>query len=70
MKDSIYENDIDETAERKLYTILSLCRVGVAASDSVMNVDLAKGGHCEMYEIIAKLAGEAVDMLGSVEPNS
>ena len=63
MTDCIFESGTSNDAERKLYNIVNLCRVGVASSDTAMNVDLTKGGHCELYEAIAALASDAIDQL-------
>ena len=43
-KSSMYDSKIVQDAEGSCYAIVNLCRVGIAATDSAMAVDLSKGG--------------------------
>ncbi len=60
----IFEAEVGRTPESNCYAIFNLCKVGIAASDSAMNIDLAsKGGYDALLESIAELAADAIDRL-------
>ncbi len=70
MNDSfaLYEAEYKKSAEGNCYAIFNLCRVGIAASDSAMNIDLAnKGGYDALLEAIAELAADAIERLETAE---
>lgn len=58
MTDPIYHNGYTDTASSKALRLYSLARVGIASTDSYMNVNLAEGGYCELFEVIGRLAYE------------
>ena len=58
MTDPIYQNGYTDTASSKAMRLYSLARVGVASTDSTMNVNLAEGGYCELFEVMGRLAYE------------
>ena len=43
--------------------IFGLARAGIAASDSNMNIDMTKGGYCELFEAIAQVADDLHSMI-------
>lgn len=47
-----------------LHRIKALAKVGVAASDSLMNVEIGEDEHQAIYETIAGLAQEAAQLAG------
>lgn len=47
--------------------IYGLSRIGVAATDSAMNLDLNKSGYFELFEVIAQLAFDLGDMIEELE---
>ncbi|WP_170386984.1 hypothetical protein [Ruegeria atlantica] len=66
MKDTfaLYESSVTKSAEGNCYAIFNLCRVGIAASDSAMNIDLVnKGGYDALLEAIAELAADTIERL-------
>ncbi len=52
----------------KALKILALSRMGVAASDTAMNIDLSMRGYGEVLEIIGQLASDILDMEPGFEP--
>ncbi len=58
MTDPIYQNNYTDTASSDALRLYSLARVGIASTDSAMNVNLAEGGYCELFEVIGRLAYE------------
>lgn len=64
----IYDTKLPRTPERNCYEIFNLCRVGIAATDSALNIDLVnKGGYDALLEAIAELAADAIDKLEIAE---
>ncbi|MEX0349833.1 MAG: hypothetical protein AB3N15_10465 [Paracoccaceae bacterium] len=64
----VYEVDREGDALDKAFSILALARVGVAASDSTLNIDLIKSGYGGLLETIAQLATDIVEMQPGFEP--
>ncbi|WP_372572658.1 hypothetical protein [Ruegeria jejuensis] len=64
----IYERPERPDTLHKASNILALARVGVAASDSALNIDLVKQGYGELLETIARLASDILDMQPGFEP--
>lgn len=64
---SIYENGAGNDAEGIAYRLHGLCRVGAAASDSLMNIDLSKGGYIDLFETMAGLCDQLVDAISQAE---
>ncbi|MCR9088682.1 MAG: hypothetical protein NXH97_18275 [Rhodobacteraceae bacterium] len=62
-KSSLYDCKLRQDAEGSCYAILNLCRVGIAATDSAMAVDLSKGGFEALFEAIGALAEDAIDRM-------
>lgn len=62
-KSAIYSGGITQDAEGSCYAIFNLCKVGIAAGDSTMAVDLTKGGYDALLESIAALAEDAIDRI-------
>ncbi|WP_425084010.1 hypothetical protein [Ruegeria profundi] len=52
----------------KALKILALSRMGVAASDTAMNIDLTARGYGELLEVIGELASDILDMQPGFEP--
>ncbi len=52
----------------KALKILALSRMGVAASDTAMNIDLSTRGYGELLEVIGQLASDILDMQPGFEP--
>lgn len=67
MRDHIYDQDNDDGAFVKASHILSLARVGVAASDSAMSVDLQSNGYQNLFEVIGDIAGRLMDEISELE---
>ena len=61
--DQIYSSKVTQDAEGSCYAIFKLCKVGLAAGDSTMGIDLTKGGYDALFEAIAGLAHCAIDNL-------
>ncbi|WP_170545280.1 hypothetical protein [Ruegeria arenilitoris] len=65
----LYDSKVTKSAEGNCYAIFNLCRVGIAASDSTMNIDLAnRGGYDALLEAIAELAADAIERLETAHP--
>jgi uncharacterized small protein (DUF1192 family) len=62
-KSNIYTAGVSQDAEGSCYAIFNLCKMGIAAGDSTMAVDLTKGGFDSLFESIAILAEDAIDRL-------
>lgn len=60
---ALYSDNIAQDAEGSCYAIFKLCKVGIAAGDSTMSVDLTKGGYDALFEAIAALAEDAIERL-------
>ena len=66
MSRSIYKHRTEDTADIMALRIIGLAKVGAAATDSKMNIDLTGFGYCELFEAIAALGhelSEAIDIL-------
>lgn len=57
-RDPIYADGYTDSASSKAMRLYALARVGIASTDSCMNINLAEGGHCEVFEVIGRLAYE------------
>lgn len=66
-KSRLFDNDIFQDAEGSCYAIFKLCKVGIAANDTTMAVDLTKGGYDALFEAIAALAEDAIERLEADE---
>ncbi|MBZ0127972.1 MAG: hypothetical protein K8F59_02545 [Rhodobacteraceae bacterium] len=62
-KSRLFDNDTTQDAEGSCYAIFNLCKVGIAANDTNMAVDLTKGGYDALFEAIAALAEDAIERL-------
>lgn len=61
MSDHIYDREIDGDPFMSASHILSLARVGVAASESIMNVNLQRDGYQNLLEVIGDIAGRLTE---------
>ena len=61
--DQIYTVKLSQDAVTSCNAIFKLCKVGLAAGDSTMGIDLTKGGYDALFEAIAGLAHCAIDNL-------
>lgn len=61
--DSIYERGGEDDAVSVAYRLHGLCKVGAAASDSCLHIDLHKGGWTDMFEAMAHLCDDLIDKL-------
>ena len=59
---SIYENGAGIDAEGLAYRILGVAKVGAAATDSTLNIDVSDG-FTATFEIIAHLTDELIEAL-------
>jgi len=64
-KSALFSNEITQDAEGSCMAIFNLCRVGIAANDTTMAVDLRKGGYDSLFEAIAALAEDAIERLNA-----
>ncbi len=62
-KSALFEGNITQTAEGSCYAIFNLCKIGIAAGDTTMAVDLTKGGYDSLFESIAALAEDAIERI-------
>lgn len=62
-KSNLFDGNIIQDAEGSCYTIFNLCKVGLAANDTTMAIDLTKGGYDALFEAIAALAEDAIERL-------
>jgi len=69
-KSFLYKGPVLEDAESACMSIIELCKVGLAADSTTMNVDLTDGGYSALFEMIAALANDAVDRLENERPSS
>lgn len=60
---SIYENGGEDDAVSVAYRLHGLCKVGAAASDSTLSIDLHRGGWTDMFEAMAHLCDGLIDRL-------
>ncbi|WP_299847702.1 hypothetical protein [uncultured Roseovarius sp.] len=67
MKDHIYDLETEGDPSMSAGHILALARVGVAASDSVMSVDLQRNGYQNLFEVIGDIAGRLMDEISELE---
>ena len=67
MRDHIYDMEDDGDPILSAGQILSLARVGVAASDSAMSVDLQRNGYQNLFEVIGDIAGKLMDEISALE---
>lgn len=61
MKDAVFEGENETAHDRaigKLTKLLSMARVGCAASDSALDVDLSRDGFTAYFETMAAIADE------------
>ena len=66
--DPIYEREaLENDPLEQIYRMLGLYKVGIASTDSAMNVDLNKSGHCELYATLHHLALEAIQIIEESE---
>lgn len=63
MKHAIYNKDGPECLSEKSDHLLALSRVGIAASDSGMNLDLQDCGYCGLFEVMALISADISDEL-------
>lgn len=61
-KSSIYENPITQDAEGSCHAIFDLCKIGIAANDTVMNIDVSTANQA-LFEAIAALAEDAIERM-------
>lgn len=66
-KSRLFASEIDQDAEDSCYAIFNLCKVGIAANDTIMNIDLTKGGFDALFEAIAALAEDAIERIEDEE---
>ena len=62
-KSALFEGEITQDAEGSLSAIFNLCKMGIAANDSCMSVDVKNGGNDALYEAIAALAEDGIERL-------
>jgi len=67
MKNSIYTNGRDETAVGIAYRLHALCKVGAAASDTTLAIDLHCDGWNAMFEVMAGLCDDMIDVMEKAE---
>ncbi len=67
MRDYIYDQDNDGGPFMKASHIHSLARIGVAASDSAMSVDLQSNGYQNLFELIGDIAGRLMEEISELE---
>jgi len=60
-KSNLFQADITQDAEDSFITIYNLAKVGLAASDTAMAVDLTKGGFDALFEAIAAYAEDGME---------
>ena len=63
----VYEVPDQPDAYDVAHKIVALARIGIAASDSPLNIDLTKKGYLELLEVIAQLASEICEMIPDLE---
>ena len=61
--DPVFSQHIDRDVDSIFLEIRALAKVGVAASDTNMNVDLRVSGHQELYATIGRLAIEGINRM-------
>lgn len=61
--DQIYRTKVTQDAEGACYSIFKLCKVGIAAGDTTLGIDLTEGGYDALFEAIAGLAQEGIERL-------
>ncbi|OUR80639.1 hypothetical protein A9Q83_00520 [Alphaproteobacteria bacterium 46_93_T64] len=71
MTRSILDTDLPDTPDRRLLTginsLYSLARVGMAASDTSISVDLQKVGYTELFGVMGGIAESLFDDLDRIE---
>jgi hypothetical protein len=71
MTRSILDADLPDTPDRRLLTginsLYSLARVGMAASDTTVAVDLQKVGYTELFGVMGSIAESLFDDLDRIE---
>lgn len=65
MSNRIYEEGGGDSAEFIAYRLHGLCKVGAAASDTVLNIDLQKGGYTDLFETMAGLCDELIEAMNA-----
>lgn len=63
MKHHTYLKEDSNELSEKSDQLLALSRVGIAASDSDMNLDLEDCGYCGLFEVMATLSRDLTDEL-------
>lgn len=63
MKHPIYMTEDIQCLNEKADRLLALSRVGIAASDSAMNLDLGDCGYCGLFEAMALISADLSDEL-------
>lgn len=61
-KSALFHKPIEQDAEDACYAIFDLCKVGIAATDTRMNVDLSMS-YQSLFEAIAALAQDAIERM-------
>ncbi|MCV6597451.1 MAG: hypothetical protein OIF40_10265 [Mangrovicoccus sp.] len=65
---SMYGGTYERDHIRRLYEIASLSTVGAAATDTKLNVSGLMDAQCSMFEVIHRLACEAIDIAETGKP--
>lgn len=60
---SIYEAGGEHDAMALAYRLHGLCKVGAAASDTTLAIDLHKGGWTDMFEAMAHICDEMLEKM-------
>lgn len=65
-KSALFDKPIEQDAEGSCFAIVDLCKVGIAATDTHMNVDLSTA-YQSLFEAIAALAQDAIERMETKE---
>lgn len=59
----IYDMPASKDPSGIAYRLHELCKVGAAATDTTLNIDLSKDGYRGMFETMAELCENLIDQL-------
>ncbi len=66
-RDAIYDKDADGPSAKLGYQILSLARIGVAATDTANNMGDMSGDYQDLFEVMGRKAAELIDYTEELE---
>ncbi|KEP68542.1 hypothetical protein DL1_11345 [Thioclava dalianensis] len=61
-KSSLYDKSVPVDAEGNCYAILDLCRIGAAATDTTLSIDVTTS-YKSLFECIAALASDVIEQM-------